>query len=294
MSVIYATLCEKLELEHPTLALAVKAQDSPEHYSWALANGFALEYTPDPADFNRLPVQLKPAISAGVPVRFHGRYFGHDIGHPDSRIAGRAMQVHAATLEAMHGKSEPVLTVHLNLDYPVAFDPEIAVKNLACLVDIGKHLGITVCLENLRMGPASHPENIAAWAKASGASITLDIGHAISCRRVQGGDLSVIDFIDCFADRLIEVHIYGYEADRHYPIGDIAPFEPILDRLLETSCRWWTIELEDPGEALSTRALLLNYLGTRCCTEPSPIWRQPYFDELLLDLFERPGDSIGF
>jgi hypothetical protein len=38
---------------------------------------------------------------------------------------------------------------------------------------------------------------------------------------------------------------------------------PIVDRLLATGCRWWTVELDDPAEALATRAVLLEYLRSR-------------------------------
>ena len=164
----------------PTLALAVKAQDSREHLSWALANNFALEYSPDPNAFGLLPVHLGPAIQAGVPVRFHGRYFGQEIGHPDTRISESAMKIHLETLYVMDRNCEPVVTFHLDLNWDDPFDPEKAVNNLSVLVNVAKRYGITICIENLRDGAASHPENIQAWAEASGASITLDVGHAIS------------------------------------------------------------------------------------------------------------------
>jgi hypothetical protein len=164
----------------PTLALAVKAQDSREHLSWALANNFALEYSPDPNAFGLLPVHLGPAIQAGVPVRFHGRYFGQEIGHPDTRISESAMKIHLETLYVMDRNCEPVVTFHLDLNWDDPFDPEKAVNNLSVLVNVAKRYGITICIENLRAGAASHPENILAWAEASGASITLDVGHAIS------------------------------------------------------------------------------------------------------------------
>lgn len=261
---------EKWKVDLPILALAVQASDPEEHIRWAVANAFALEYTPDPAAFDKLPVQLSHAARAGVPVRFHGRYFGHDIGHPDSRVSESAVEVHAATLDAMHRAGEPVVTFHLNLNLKTPFDPEKGVRNLTRLVDMAKDRGITVCIENLRKGAASHPENIRAWAMASGASITLDVGHARSCERVLKGELKVTDFIDCLSDRLCEVHIYGYEADRHYPIYDMAPFEPIVDRLLDTPCRWWTIELENRPDALSTRRLLWQYLMQKPFSELAP------------------------
>jgi hypothetical protein len=38
---------------------------------------------------------------------------------------------------------------------------------------------------------------------------------------------------------------------------------PIVDRLLETRCSWWTIELNEYAEALATRRLLLDYLESK-------------------------------
>ena len=121
-------------------------------------------------------------------------------------------------------------------------------------------LGIIICLENLRHGLTSDPNTVLNWAQVSGSMITLDVGHAVSCERVQSGALSVVDFVEAFADRLHEVHMYERETDRHYPPRDMSILGPIVDRLLETECKWWTIELDDSAEALATRNLLLDYL----------------------------------
>ena len=122
-------------------------------------------------------------------------------------------------------------------------------------------LGITICLENLRSGPTSNPETVAEWARESGAMITLDIGHAVSCQRVKEGTLTPLDFVETLADRLHEVHMYEREENRHYPPQDMSVLGPIVDRLLDTQCRWWTIELARYDEALATRRLLLGYRG---------------------------------
>jgi hypothetical protein len=54
--------------------------------------------------------------------------------------------------------------------------------------------------------------------------------------------------------------MYERETDRHHPPKDMRVLGPIIDRLIDTECDWWTIELDDYDEALETRRLLLDYL----------------------------------
>ena len=244
----------------PVIALSVHWHTCPAQLEWAVAQGFAIEYSPNPQAFDLLPVHLAPVIEAGVPVRHHGFFPRHEIGHVDAAIAEQAVHVHISALEAMHGLGEQVITLHIGLNPKTPLDPGRAVANLSRVVTHAQGLGITVCLENLRRGPTSDPETVLAWARESGAMITLDVGHAVSCQRVQSGELTPVDFVDTFVDRLSEVHMYERETDRHYPPRDMAVLGPIVDRLLTTSCRWWTIELGDNDEALATRALLVDYL----------------------------------
>jgi sugar phosphate isomerase/epimerase len=251
-----------------TIALSARWDSYPDRFHWIAEHGFALEYTPNPEAFDLLPKHVAPLLKAGIPVRYHGFFPDHEIGHHDSAIAERAVRVHMAVLEAMQGWGEQVITFHVGLDRQVQIAPGRVVENLSRLVEYARGLGITICLENLRRGPTSHPENIAAWAQASGAMITLDVGHAVSCQRVQSGELTALDFLDMVADRIFEVHMYEREtalrqaqdAARHHPPQDMTILGPIVDRLLATQCTWWTIELGDYAEALSTRALLLDYL----------------------------------
>jgi sugar phosphate isomerase/epimerase len=246
--------------QFPVIALSVHWHMCPARLEWAVAQGFAIEYSPNPLAFDLLPVHLGAVIEAGVAVRHHGFFPRHEIGHVDARRAEQAVRVHISALETMHGLGEQVITVHIGLNPETPLDPGRAVANLSRVVADAQGLGITVCLENLRRGPTSDPETMLAWARESGAMITLDVGHAVSCRRVQSGELSPIDFVETFADRLLEVHMYERETDRHHPPRDMTVLGPIVDRLQTTSCRWWTIELGDDDEALATRALLVDYL----------------------------------
>ena len=245
-----------------TIALSAKWHTYPDRFRWIAEHGFALEYSPNPEAFDLLPQHIAPFLKAGIPVRHHGFFPGYEIGHPDAAIAERAVRVHMSALEAMQGRGKQVITFHVGLKSDDQIAPDRVVENLSRLVEYGRGLGITVCLENLRRGPTSHPENVVAWARASGAMITLDVGHAVSCQRVQSGELTALDFVEMFADRLVEVHMYERETDRHYPPQDMTILGPIVDRLLTTQCTWWTIELDEYAEALATRALLLDYLET--------------------------------
>lgn len=246
-----------------SIALSIHARELPQRFLWAKDNSFALEYNPDPTSLHLISSHVKMFISHGIPVRFHCRFFEHEIGNTDSEKADEATQVHLRVIEAISSVSvgEPVVTVHMNLLPHIPFDLQRGVENLARLVKRGHQLGVVVCLENLRRGHASNPKTIVKWAKASGAMITMDIGHAISSEQVKNGKVAVLDIVNMFSERLYEVHMYGKEEDRHYPIENIIEVKPIINRLLTTQCSWWTIELDDCTEALNTREIILNYLS---------------------------------
>ena len=243
-----------------TIALSARWDTYPNRFRWIAEHGFALEYSPNLEAFDLLPKHVDLFLEAGIPVRYHGFFPGYEIGHHDAAIAECALHVHMAALEAIRGRGEQVITFHVGLRREDPINPDRVVENLSKLVERARGLGITVCLENLREGPTSHPENVAAWARVSGVMITLDVGHALSCQRVQSGELTALDFVEMVAARLFEVHMYERETDRHHPPQDMTILGPIVDRLLDTQCTWWTIELEDYAEALATRNLLLNYL----------------------------------
>ena len=77
--------------------------------------------------------------------------------------------------------------------------------------------------------------------------------------------------IDLAAERLVEVHFYESETDRHWAPRDMDILGPIADKLITTDCRWWTIELEDTQEVLSTRRLLIDYFKKT----KNPVFWQP-------------------
>jgi len=253
----------ELHLPVPTIALSAHWHTYPGRFDWIVEHMFAVEYSPNPEAFHLLPVHLGPILEAGIPVRYHGFFPEFELGNDDAGAADHALRVHQAAVEALHGRGQQVLTVHIGLDRRVPIDGHRAMANLARLVDHAQSLGVTIALENLRHGPTSDPETVVEWARASGAMITLDVGHAVSCPRVLKGELDPLDFVDMFAGRLIEAHVYERESGRHYPPHDMTILGPIVDGLLATQCAWWTIELNDLDDALATRTLVLDYLGTK-------------------------------
>jgi hypothetical protein len=248
-----------------TIALSVQAKEYPERFLWAQDHAFALEYTPDPLAIQLIEPQLRPFLTAQTPVRWHCRFFHFEMGNADPREAEEAFRMHADVVTAVAGIGEPVITVHLNLLPSAPFDCGRGVENLSRLVEHAGKLGMTVCLENLRRGPTSNPRQVLAWAQASGAMITLDIGHAVSSDLVKGGEMTLVEVIEIFRERLHHVHMYDREEDRHYPIEDLAAKKAAIDRLLSLGarCSWWTIELDDCGEALHTREILTDYINNR-------------------------------
>jgi hypothetical protein len=91
----------------------------------------------------------------------------------------------------------------------------------------------------------------------------MDIGHAVSCDLVARGRWQATDIVGMFAPLLKEVHFYESETDIHHAPHDMSVLGPIVDQLLLTDCKWWTIELDDFNEILNTRKLVADYLADK-------------------------------
>lgn len=248
----------------PVLAYEYSAGDSPARYQWLLDNASAIEYSPDPQNLQALARQVVPFLEKGTPVRFHTRYFEYEMGSADRQSARLALGMHLKTIDTIQGLGEPFITVHIGLNNTMQLSSRFARDNLCRLVEYASAGGISVSLENMRSGPASNPDYILALARASGSLITLDVGHAVSSQLVKQGITTPAEIAGIFGPRLGEVHIYAKEEnDRHHPVTDITPLEPVLDKLLENPCRWWTVELKDTREAAGTRRLLLDYMDRK-------------------------------
>ena len=253
-----------------TLAVSTTWRHNARRLDWIAANGLACAFTPNPDRLDLISRQLIPYMDNGMAVRHHGYFPGEEIGHAHAATAEDAMQLHFKAMEAMQGVGEPLMTVHVGLDRTLPLDHQRVVKNLTRLSEYGKKIGVAVSLENLRRGPTANPETLLDWARRSGAGITLDIGHAVSSQCVCSKAISVETIIDLAAERLVEVHFYASETNRHWAPRNMDILGPIADKLITTDCRWWTIELEDTQDVLFTRGLLIDYFKNN---EKPVFWR---------------------
>ncbi|MGD8703862.1 MAG: TIM barrel protein [Desulfosarcina sp.] len=245
----------------PELTLAVSAtwRHNASRLDWIAANGLACAFTPNPERLDLISQQLIPYIDNGMAVRHHGYFPGEEIGHAHAATAEGAMQLHFKAMEALQGVGEPLMTIHVGLNPTLPLNHRRVVENLTRLVAYGKKIGVAISLENLRRGPTANPQTLLDWARRSGAGITLDVGHAVSSRCVGNKTISVKRIIHLVADRLMEVHFYESETDRHWAPQNMDILGPVVDELITTGCRWWTIELEDIQDVLLTRKLLIDH-----------------------------------
>ncbi len=240
----------------PVLAVSVKPFHSPGRLQAIINENLSVEYTPDRKEFAELEKNLKSCLNQGVKVRFHGFFPEFEIGDADSSKANEAVRVHLECLDAIKDLGEPFITFHSGLNQKIELNYDTLVENLSRIVEHGQSRGIRVAIENLKKGLTSDPEVLLDLSMQTNARITLDLGHAITSHAVVTGQFNVIEIIDMFQDRLSEVHFYEKELDRHYPPKDLSILGPIMDRLLLTHCRWWTIELDDFNEVKDTVALI--------------------------------------
>lgn len=240
-----------------TLAGSARWSHGHERLDWLYAHDFAIEIAPDLENLSRLAPRIWPYIQKGLPVRFRTSA-GHEIGDAEPAAAQWALGRHMALVDAVCEYEEPVITCYIGLTRGRGISGKNAVANLTVLVDYARKRGVTIALVNLKQGPTSTPERHVQWARRAGARITLDLGQALSCSAAQR--VKIDDYIDRVADRLVGVHFYEKKTYRRQPPADMRVLGPVVDRLAQTDCRWWTIALENLWEMKVTRRMALNHL----------------------------------
>jgi sugar phosphate isomerase/epimerase len=262
------TILVNISRSEVVLAVSAHFHSFPEKADWIAEQGLAMEYSPDPSDLTTIAAHLAPYLKRGVSIRHHAYFPHYEIADPDRQRADLATTFHFRYLEAIRDIGEKHVTVHIGLNPTKDIDPERGVSNLGQIVEHASTLGISVALENLKHGLTSNPATVVDWARRSGAGITLDVGHAVSCEGVRSGRFTVQEIIEMFEERLQEVHLYESETDVHHAPRDMSVLGHIVDRLLKTNCRWWTIELDSLKEIETTRDLIIaHFLPHRPCLE---------------------------
>lgn len=255
----------------PRLAICNFLSDVSALKRFALANGFAgVDWTLRPEDLPGNPFdesRLLRKIAQLVPleVRYHLAFPAIDLGDADIGKAQGAMQIFRRACELISRLDGRFMTMHLGLglDSTEGLSWERSLVALADLVDCGKSLGITVCLENLAWGWSSRPELFEKLVRKSRAGVTLDIGHATVCSSVQSQGYTFEDFVAPHPEKVFNAHIYHEECDdRHIPPQRLDDLRDRLDVLSCLPCDWWVLELREEQALLATRSIVREYSDT--------------------------------
>jgi len=244
----------------PTLAETISlAQEA--------AGPVCIEYSFNPSD---LPAVLSDSAAirrlAGrdVELRYHFPLGRYELADLDESAAADALVQFLSAVELVARSGGTYLTVHAALhggahEYPV-FDR--TKERLRTLVERGREVGVTVCLENLRWGLTSEPQHFVDLVEFADSAVTLDVGHAVSSETARAGSVTGAEYAHMLAPRIVGAHVYDREDPHHIAPTDLDRIGDTLRVLLEeTACRWWVIELFSAEEIRSTRALLLSLAG---------------------------------
>ena len=197
-------------------------------------------------------------------VRYHCPFERVDLGHDDPEKAKEAEVLFRRIIRLISKAGGRYMTIHIGLGHdstePLSW--ETTIEKLRRLVNYGRTMRVDVCLENLAWGWTSKPNLFEKLIRRSGASVTLDIGHAHACDAVQSRQYTVEDFISPHAEKVCNAHIYHTEI---LDIGHVAPnkredIEDRLSLLRDIGCDWWVIEMREGGQLLRARKIVDEYL----------------------------------
>lgn len=197
-------------------------------------------------------------------VRYHCPFSQTDIGHEDPDIEASAMGIFQRMIRLVSKARRKYLSIHVGLghDTTTILSWESTIRNLRKLVRLGREAGVTICLENLAWGWSSKPNLFEKLVRRSGAGVTFDFGHAVSCESVMSKAYAVKDFITPHRDRVVNAHIYHREEPEvgHIPPERVEDISYRLDLLKRTPCSWWVLELRIADDLLKTKTIVEEYL----------------------------------
>jgi sugar phosphate isomerase/epimerase len=255
----------------PRLAMCNFMSDVFVLKRFALANGFSgVDWTFKVADLPRTPLEetrLLKKIGRLHPleVRYHCAFSGIDLGDVHSQMAQRAMELFQRVCCLVAKLDGRYMTIHVGLgrDSTEGLSWERSLEALADLVNYGKSLGISVCLENLAWGWSSRPELFEKLVRKSQAGVTVDIGHARVSPSVKSQQYAFEDFVAPHPEKVVNAHVYHQEwEDGHVPPQHLDDIRDRLNVLIALPCNWWVLELREPQALLATLDIVRGYLST--------------------------------
>ena len=255
----------------PKIALSSRYSRSPQELlDFARTHGLdGIEYTikaENDAELEEEKEAMRLLASSELEIRYHLQFFKVEPAHADRSFAAASAAYICRVLDFLHEIGGKAVIVHLCLGYRRALEQTCLPHGETFLAEVVSHarpLGIEVCLENLTFGLVSTPEAFLHLLDITGASATIDIGHAAASPCVLGGNISAPEYIRAVAPRLRSAHLYDIELPNpetgryiHHPPKTRACLEERINALKGTPCTWWLIELGDPQDILRTAGFL--------------------------------------
>jgi sugar phosphate isomerase/epimerase len=256
-----------------TLALCNFLDDSETLRSLGLEYGFGgIDWSFDlsslpqtPADENLWIESIKEL--SPFEIRYHCPFPQVDIGHENPSEQKRAAEIFSHIIQLISKAGGKYLTIHVGLgrDTTRNLSWERTLTSLKELVRLAQTHHVHLCLENLAWGWTAKPNLFEKLIRLSGAGITFDIGHARACEAVRTQHYAYEDFVAPHMDRVFNAHVYHDEVDGvgHVPPEVILDIEDRLDILMQTACRWWTLEIREPEGLKQTRKIIDQYFENR-------------------------------
>jgi sugar phosphate isomerase/epimerase len=266
---IFATNKDQSSFE-PKLVMCNFISGIEKLRDFALQNGFSgidfsfdLEHLPQtPAQESRWVKDI--SILTPLEIRYHCPFERIDLGHDNAEKANEADVLFRRIIRLISKAGGRCMTIHIGLgqDSTEPLSWETTIDKLRHLVNYGRTMRVSVCLENLAWGWTSKPNLFEKLIRRSGANITLDIGHAYACESVQSQQYTVEDFVSPHADKILNAHIYHTEIPGR---GHIAPkkredIEERLSLLKNVGCTWWVIEIREGEGLLKAREFVDDFL----------------------------------
>ncbi len=252
----------------PTLAVCGHTAPSPEatvEFVREVAGRAGIDLSLAPRDLastaETTRVLRSLALGHDLDIRYHLPLGYREIGHEDPAEADLALGWMTEAVSQVAVAGGRYLTLHAGLPHDAPRGRISATtERLAEIVAHGVGLGVEVCLENLRWGLTSDPDEFMGLVTGSGASVTLDVGHAASSDVAARG-FGAEQFARMVAPYVRNAHVYEREEGCHIAPLDLTALTAPLDVLLdETPCDWWVVELHNIEEARRTRAMLAEFL----------------------------------
>ncbi len=194
---------------------------------------------------------------APLAFRFHLPYREIEIAHYDPFIRETSinfLKIYIDRIRKVGGKYFILHSGYLNEESSF----ENAVSSILEIRAYAGGRGFTILIENLTKGITSNPKSFLNLIKMTNAEVVFDVGHANVCAWAKDNRKNALDFLNEISVPVFHAHLYWYEneEEKHIAPEKIEDILPIIKKLVQNGCYWWTIELFNPSEVLMVKEML--------------------------------------